>query len=272
MRYILQTMLFAGMLFFHSLNACYGPNEIIEFTESEVFVPAKLGNLRLYKDGEGFYVIKDGMIYDVQSCFCDRMLRKVSDEQLLKFLGRDKPQIIILSPEKFSQLNPGDMVEITVMERERLLRQLSHRGYISVNQTDDGEYILRIEHRLLGGGFWKILTWAGIGAIGCASAAAGGAEMLEASGHQVSLGPVLIVHSVIGAIGGGIIAILAGGSSSGQQQEDHPTTYGTDTVSVNTESVTARLLAPQASNPIAGPNKVYAEDTVTIPFELEIVC
>ncbi|MFA6491930.1 MAG: hypothetical protein WCW33_03840, partial [Candidatus Babeliales bacterium] len=103
-------------------------------------------------------------------------------------------------------------------------------------------------------------------------AAAGGAEMLEASGHQVSLGPVLIVHSVIGAIGGGIIAILAGGSSSGQQQEDHPTTYGTDTVSVNTESVTARLLAPQASNPIAGPNKVYAEDTVTIPFELEIVC
>ncbi|MFA6263077.1 MAG: hypothetical protein WC630_01370 [Candidatus Babeliales bacterium] len=247
MKYTLRIPLFVGVLFFNMCFACYSPNEIIEFTQNEVFIPARLGAIKLYKDVNGFHVINNNKICDVQNCFCDPLLRKMSFEQLKKFLCRDKPKMLTLSPDECAHINIDNMIEVTGAEKEQILNQLFSRGYISVNQTDDGEYILRIEHRLLGGGFWKILTWAGIGAIGCASAAAGGAEMLEASGHQVSLGPVLIVHSVIGAIGGGIIAILAGSNSSGQQQEDHSTTYGTDTVSVNAESVTARLVPDESA-------------------------
>lgn len=247
MKYILHIPLFVGVVFFNMCFACYSPDQIIEFTENEVFIPARLGKLKLYKDVNGFHVINNNKICDVQNCFCDPLLRTMSFEQLKKFLGRDKPEMLTLSPDECADINSDTMIEITGAQKEKILNQFLRLGYVSVNQTDDGEYVLRTGHRLLGGGFWKVLAWVGMGAIGCASAAAGGAEILDATGHHVLLGPVLIVHSVIGAIGGGILAMLAGRNSSGEQQESHSTTYGTDAISVNAESVTLRLLAPQVA-------------------------
>jgi hypothetical protein len=135
---------------------------------------------------------------------------------------------------------------------------------------DDGEYILRIKHRLLGGGFWRILKWAGMGAIGCASVAAGGAEILEATGYHVSMGPVLIIHSVLGAIGGGMIAILMGRSSAGQQQEDNSATVTSEVLSAE-DGVAAPLIESnsadqqQANNPAAY-GTYPAPDVATIPL------
>ena len=263
MKYISHIPLFVGMFFFNMCSACYAPNEIIEFTGNEVYIPARLGALKLYKDAHGFHVINNNKICDVQNCFCDPLLRTMSCEQLKKFLGRDKPKMLTLSPDECAYINSDNMIEVTGAEREKILNQLFGQGYISVNQTDDGEYVLRTGQRLLGGGFWKILAWAGMGAIGCASAAAGGAEILDATGHHVSLGPVLIVHSVIGAIGGGIIAILAGRNSSGEQQENHSTTYGTETIAVNTEPAAERLLAPQTA---AAPMPYVAYEPEIIPW------
>jgi hypothetical protein len=196
MKYILHIPLFVGVIFFNMCSACYSPEQIIEFSENEVFIPARLGKLKLYKDVNGFHVINNNKIYDVQSCFCDPLLRTMSFEQLKKFLGRDKPKMLTLSPDECTDINSDNMVEITGAEKEKILNQFLRLGYILVNQTDDGEYVLRTGQRLLGGGFWKILRWAGMGAIGCASAATGGAYIVETTGHQVSLGPVLIVHSV----------------------------------------------------------------------------
>jgi len=94
----------------------------------------------------------------------------MSDEQLVNFLGRNKPKIIILTPEEFSQIDPEYIVEITEAESEKFLSQLFSSGYISVNQIDDGEYIIRAKIRLLGGGkIWKIVYSIGTAALIVAS-------------------------------------------------------------------------------------------------------
>ena len=75
----------------------------------------------------------------------------MSNDQLMNFLGRNKPKIIILTPEEFSQIDPNDFVELTESEEDYLISQLFSSGYISVNQMDDGEYIIHAKIRLLGG-------------------------------------------------------------------------------------------------------------------------
>jgi hypothetical protein len=149
----MQSILFTGLFFFNTGSAIYDQAEFIEFAKSEVFIPEKLGNIKLYKDDYGFHIFKNGEIYDIQNCFCDPKLQKMSNEQLVNFLGRNKPQIIILTPEEFSQINSNDTIEITGPEKEELINQPFGGGYISVNQMDDGEYILHAKIRCTGG-FW----------------------------------------------------------------------------------------------------------------------
>jgi hypothetical protein len=133
------------VIIFTNLNCC------IEFYRNEVFVPARLGDVRLYKDCYGFHVFKDGQVYDIQNCFCDPLLREMSDEQLSNFLGRNKPKIILLTVEQFEQLIQGEEVELTDDQEDTLSRQLRGTGYVVVNQLDNGAYILRAKIRLLGG-------------------------------------------------------------------------------------------------------------------------
>ncbi|MFA6535243.1 MAG: hypothetical protein WCS92_03240 [Candidatus Babeliales bacterium] len=151
-KYIFKMIVFSGLFFFGLANASNYCAEIIEFYGREVFIPERLGNIKLYKDSDGFHIFKDGEIYDVQNYFCDPLLRKMSNDQLMKFVGRDKPTIIIMTPEEFSQMNSNDLVEISGDAKDELISQLFSGGYISVNQMDDGEYILRAKMRLLGAG------------------------------------------------------------------------------------------------------------------------
>ncbi|MFH1254215.1 MAG: hypothetical protein V1646_02165 [bacterium] len=160
---ILESMVFTGLFFFNLIGTNYKPIEKIEFTGREVFIPEKLGNVKLYKDSNGFHIFKDGEIYDVQNCFCDPLLRKMSDDQLVKFLGRDKPKIIFVNLEDL-QINPDDIVEVTDTKKDTLINQLFGGGYIAVNQMNDGEYILRAKIRLPGG-LWGIRVGIIVGAI-----------------------------------------------------------------------------------------------------------
>ncbi len=161
-KFMLQSILFAGMIVFNLVNADNDHIEFIEFARNEVSIPERLGNLQLYKDNYGFHVFKDGETYDIPNYFCDPLLLRMSNEQLVNFLGRNKPKIITLTPEEVSQINPNNMVEITDAEKDNLLSLLFGSGYIAINQMDDGEYILRAKIRLLGGGFFgsmaKIFT------------------------------------------------------------------------------------------------------------------
>jgi len=103
MKYILRLMVFTGISVFSLVNA-----EQIEFAKNEVFIPARLGNLRLCKDDTGFFVIKDGQVYDIQNCFCDPMLQKMSNYQLKKFVGRHNPKMVIMTPEEFAKKIGGE--------------------------------------------------------------------------------------------------------------------------------------------------------------------
>jgi hypothetical protein len=145
MKYMLQSILFSGLFFLNILNA---KHNYIEFAKNEVFIPEKLGSLKLYKDNDGFHILKnEDEIYDIQNCFCDPILRAMSYEQLVNFLGRNKSKIIILTPEEFDQISQDDI--------GKLISQFFGGGYISVNQMDNGEYILHAKIRLPGGGWWN---------------------------------------------------------------------------------------------------------------------
>lgn len=182
---ISHTILLSVMLFFSLAGVSRGPGEVIEFTGNEVFIPARLGKLRLCKDDAGFFIIKDERIYNIQNCFCDSKLLSMSNYELKIFLGRDKPkmhlEMHLSTPEEFSQLNLGEMVEVTGAEKDNIISQLREldireldrsSGYIQVNQMDNGEYVLHAQSRLLGGSLWGWFKEGGIfsGAVATATA------------------------------------------------------------------------------------------------------
>jgi hypothetical protein len=194
MKYTLQSIVFSSLFFLNLVSANYDQVEFIEFAGNEVFIPEKLGNVKLYKDSDGFHIFKDGEIYDVQNCFCDPLLRKMSDDQLVNFLGRDKPKIIFVNLEDL-QINPDDTVEVTGSKKDTLINQLFGGGYISVNQLNDGEYILHAKIRLPGG---RLPTWLRV-FIGTSAGLATGAIIGGIGGGGG------------GAIGGGVVGGIVGG-------------------------------------------------------------
>jgi hypothetical protein len=85
-------------------------------TERALFVPNKLGNVALYHDDSGFKVLReDGDAVAVQPAFMDKELRGLSNEKLVGLVKAG--------------------------------------GYLKLNQFEnDGEYSLKVGHRLNGGG------------------------------------------------------------------------------------------------------------------------
>lgn len=158
------------------------------------------------------------------------MLREMSNEQLVKFLGRDNPKIIMLTPEEFDQFNQNDFIEIAEDEIGKRIIQLFSSGYISVNQMDNGEYFLHAKTRLLGGVEGEALkdgavaAGVGAGALGVAGVAGGvlGAAgaltptvvtlapgMIIATGATLSAGPAGTILVTIPATG----AVFSGAAS-----------------------------------------------------------
>lgn len=93
-----------------------------EIGESSVFVPGRLGKLGLSHDGSRFNVTKDGERVTIPSHWTDKNMRNISQERLAKFL---------------------------------------EKGYLSVNQMDNGEYTLKANVRGNGGGpiLGQVLGW-----------------------------------------------------------------------------------------------------------------
>ena len=206
---MLQLMLFIWVFASGAINACYDPNEIIELNGSEVFIPKKLGNLKLFRDQQGFHVFKDGNMYDVQNCFCDpadkltKSLFTMSNYQLKKFVGRDRPKIITLTPEEFIRFKNGDFVEIA----ENRITKLPGGGYIAVSQTYDGEYILRAEMRLLGGDWWSSIKKTAI--VGLVSVGIVGGGVIGAVGLVGVVGAIGTIGTGVTVVNGASGAILA---------------------------------------------------------------
>src|SRR5271157_1671124 len=131
---MLRTVAFMGISFFALLNANSVSEDRIEFSGREVVIPGKLGDIKLYKDCDGFHVIKNDEVFDVRNYDCNE-LREMTDEQLKTFLGRDKPQLIRLPTEEFDRINIDNCIEITGDAKDEILNALSSGGgYIAVNQ------------------------------------------------------------------------------------------------------------------------------------------
>lgn len=146
-----RLILFVGFFVFEAVSACCYSNEFIEFKENELFIPQKLGRLKLFRDQQGFHILKDGNIYGVQNYFCDPVLRAMDNYQLKSFLGRNKPKIITITPEELEKIKIENVIEVSESEMCKIINQLFSSGYICVNQMDDGEYIIRAKMRLCGG-------------------------------------------------------------------------------------------------------------------------
>lgn len=114
--------------------------------QKSVFIPNRLGDVDLFHDKKGFCVYKDDTKHRIQKYHVDKMVRDISKEQLQAFLAV---------------------------------------GYVTLNQMDNGEYSLRANGRIDGGGpilgvamYWitKSICYAiPLAAIGTITVATGGA-------------------------------------------------------------------------------------------------
>ena len=145
-----------------------------------VFVPNRLGEVELFHGKKGFCVYKDDIKYPVQKYHTDKMVRDMSKEQLQAFLAV---------------------------------------GYVCLNQMENGEYSLRANGRINGGGpmlgaamYWvtKSLCYgtaaAAIGTVAVTTAGVGVAAVTGGAA-AVASGAVL---STAGAAAAGTTAITAG--------------------------------------------------------------
>jgi len=201
---LLKIPLLICAIFITSLTA-----KSIEVEKNNLFVPSRLGEIKLFHDENGFYILKNDEIHDIQNCFVDKELRNISNNKLAKFLGQGDSEIQRLSPEEFENLdiNSEEMIEITGAEKEEILALVSEsspKAYIAINQMDTGEYSLRLKARVLGGGVG--LCWvaylAGKGAV------YGVSWTIDAA---VVVGVTAVAGPVAGAVAGkACVALLAG--------------------------------------------------------------
>jgi hypothetical protein len=207
-----RLVLFVVILFLKLDGANDQISDLFEFAENEVFVPARLGSLKLYKDSDGFHILKDGRVYDIQNCFCDKLLWGISNEQLAGFLGRNKPEFFIMTAEEFDHFNHAAVYEITGAEKNEILSQLFGGGYIEVHQMSDGEYALEAKMRLPGGmPWWK---WVCVGAV-CGFAGAGGCLLYIVIAGGVALTGLTVLGALsCGAAAGAVIGAAAKGVMS----------------------------------------------------------
>ena len=174
MKIFIRSLVIIGLLLSGLLRASFNASEKIEFTAKQIRVPAKLGPLKLYKDREGFHVIKDKKIYDIECHFCPPILKKLSNEQLMKFV-----------------------------ENER----------IWINQVGGDGYILHVNARIMGGGFLKMVGVVGIITAGVVTGGFVGGIVIQAAAEavavtigEVTLGAGMFVGGAVGAAVGGELA------------------------------------------------------------------
>lgn len=147
---------------FMTLYPSVKDNKTIEINRDDFRSSPNMNDLKLYHNGNGFIILKNGVSLYVQNCMLDREIRSLTNEQLSRFLGniRDieiKGQTITLtkvSKEEFETFFPSPIPikKLTDEENKQIISKLSPKNYLAVEQLDNGEYQIHATSKLLGGG------------------------------------------------------------------------------------------------------------------------
>lgn len=156
-----------------------------------VFVPNHLGNVELFHGKKGFYVRKDDTKHPIQKYHTDKMVRDLTKEQLQSFLAV---------------------------------------GYVYLNQMSNGEYSLKADGRINGGGpllgtamYWvtKSLCYAiPVAAVTVTVTATGGAIVAAgataaAAGAGATAGAAAAAGATAAATGAGAATVATAASLAG---------------------------------------------------------
>jgi len=140
--------------------------DCIELSESEAFIPKKLGAIRVFHDDGGFKIMKDGQIQEVQNCFVDKEIRNFSNEELGYFLGTIKDVEIDGHVQTLVESSAEDLRSLFqdgyTVTREKLNNEetlkiaalLAESAYVSISEMSGGEYCVHAKTRLPAG-IWR---------------------------------------------------------------------------------------------------------------------
>jgi hypothetical protein len=142
---------------------------------SSTFIPNQLGSLDLYHGKKGFYIRQDDKKQSIKRYNMEPMLRDITKTQLKGFLAN---------------------------------------GYLSINKTEDGEYLLKAKQRLNGGGpigatigcflGKAAVSIVGHGAIQVVGILSGPFYWPVVIGLESTIGHQIELASMAGAVAGGI--------------------------------------------------------------------
>ena len=133
---------------------CHG--QTVELKEKEVFVPHRLGSVTVFHNEDGFHVVKEDTIYDIQACDCDKELRGITSDTLVKFLGRNNPPITYMTAEQLNEYQKTTEDKLCKIPQEQADKMFK-TGYLVLDEVANGVYTLKAKCRLLGSGPW--LGW-----------------------------------------------------------------------------------------------------------------
>jgi hypothetical protein len=152
-----------------------------EVDVKKVHVPHQLDGVKLYHSEKGFVVLHDNKQRVINKCLVDKIARDMTPDQLKSFLKL---------------------------------------GYLAINQSNDGSFMLKANQRLAGGGpiFGAFMYWAtkslcygtAVAAVGTVAVGTGGVVVLAASSTLAAAGGATIV----GVAGATTIATVTGAAAT----------------------------------------------------------
>lgn len=195
----------------------------LEVTKNGLFIPKKLGDVKVFHENDNFYIGSHGTYEKVQRYNLDKELREMRQDQLIKFLGA---------------------------------------GYLAINQSDNGEYSIKAKVRGLGGGpvtasvlYWltKSVCYGGAAvAVGTATVATGGAVatalgggavVTAATGGAVAATGVVVSGTAAGAAMGTGGAVVAAGAIATSAAATEVVTMATVSTMVTSGGCVAAAMA-----------------------------
>jgi len=135
---------------------------------------------KIHHINKNFFIEQDGdfgesRFTEVENAFIDKELRNLNSLQLDLLLGSKK----LVRTRHFTAIFERDLsnsvpdiidtenvtpIEMTEQEQDDALRQLnSPDSYLELKELSDGQYAIKLHHRLVGGGFWGAAAGAWVG-------------------------------------------------------------------------------------------------------------